>query len=314
MNPAMNQCLVTDLRHCKFNARPASLRSLTPTVARKTGATDYTAGYDVRNAMTLAQVLHSGFDAYKWGIITVANQLRTFNFTMPQSDLTDGPIRIPARGVFPGAETYYQDQFPDPALFRFHFEECVRRNFRAEGEGSAKPKEPEVDAADPVGAGDETSDVEEGDWSSMDMSTVASQKIWRGMMKQVASTDTIIQADDLEMSTSNSKRKFKRCCGADGIQPSSSPWGAPVLFVKKKGAVRNLLPDGGLRRTNSPSRRRTALLLVKVLSIDPQQSTSAKDVSTIVNINGAHRVTNQTLNASGGTLAEPSSTGTCRLG
>ncbi|KAJ3170389.1 hypothetical protein HDU88_009018 [Geranomyces variabilis] len=182
-----------------FNARPASLRSLTPTVARKTGATDYTAGYDVRNALTLTQVLHSGFDAYKWGIITEANQLRTFNFTMPPSDLTDGPIRIPARGVFPGAETYYQDQFPDPALFRFHFEECVRRNFRAEGEGSAKPKYPEVGATDPVGAGDETSDVGEGDWSSMDMSTVASQKIWRGMLKQVASTDTIIHADDLEM-------------------------------------------------------------------------------------------------------------------
>ncbi|KAI8586863.1 hypothetical protein BDZ88DRAFT_270731 [Geranomyces variabilis] len=58
-----------------FNARPASLRSLTPTVARKTGAPDYTAGYDVRNALTLTQVLHSGFDAYKWGIITEANQI-----------------------------------------------------------------------------------------------------------------------------------------------------------------------------------------------------------------------------------------------
>ncbi|KAJ3151415.1 hypothetical protein HDU86_006115 [Geranomyces michiganensis] len=48
-------------------------------------------------------------------------------------------------------------QFPDQALFRFHFRECVRRNFRAQG------TYPEVVATDPVGAGDETSDIEEGD-------------------------------------------------------------------------------------------------------------------------------------------------------
>ncbi|KAJ3180533.1 hypothetical protein HDU87_002042 [Geranomyces variabilis] len=117
-----------------------------PTVNTVASGPDSTPSYDVRNAMMLSAGLHKGYDCFEWSIVGRDGLFSVFVFAAGLSEYDGRRLRFPPliEGAAPRHATFYQDRFPDARTFRHHFEECVRRWFRAEG---AEEDEPDIGTA-----------------------------------------------------------------------------------------------------------------------------------------------------------------------
>ncbi|KAJ3132491.1 hypothetical protein HDU90_006852 [Geranomyces variabilis] len=116
-------CIVTG---CPYPAELQCSHVLPPRIAREW--VERTAGYDVRNAITLTMALHKGFIDFKWGVVLIngeaskvrAMPMHAFNLGMPAHHFpaNPAPIRVPPLISYNGSEHFYRDQFPDVSVFR----------------------------------------------------------------------------------------------------------------------------------------------------------------------------------------------------
>ncbi|KAJ3023971.1 hypothetical protein HKX48_008585 [Thoreauomyces humboldtii] len=80
--------------------------------------------------------LHSAYDRFLWSITGNIGHFTVFVFTQFPSVTHGQRIRFPPllEGAPESGKTFYARRFPDVRTFRHHFEEAVRRWFRAAGE------------------------------------------------------------------------------------------------------------------------------------------------------------------------------------
>ncbi|KAJ3172676.1 hypothetical protein HDU88_006006 [Geranomyces variabilis] len=183
----------------QFKQRPSELLAGTPSVIRRaTGQVKRTAGYDVRNAITLTMALHKGFNDFKWGVVLINGEMHAFNLGMPAHHFpaNPAPIRVPPLISYRGSEHFYRDQFSDISVFRYHFEECLRRNFQAAGEKSDHHPNPEREASTSASEAEEDSlsDLAEDEWASMDLTSEGNRRIFKATRTQLSNSDTVFDA------------------------------------------------------------------------------------------------------------------------
>ncbi|KAJ3154752.1 hypothetical protein HDU89_007992 [Geranomyces variabilis] len=186
----------------QFKQRSSELLAGIPSeIRRATGQVERTAGYDVRNAITLTMALHKGFNDFKWGVVLIngeASKMHAFNLGMPAHHFpaNPAPIRVPPLISYRGSEHFYRDQFPDISVFRYHFEECIRRNFQAAGEKSDDHPVPEREASTSASEAEENSlsDLAEDEWASMDLTSEGNRRIFKAMRIHLLNSDTVFDA------------------------------------------------------------------------------------------------------------------------
>ncbi|KAJ3167526.1 hypothetical protein HDU87_001499 [Geranomyces variabilis] len=120
-----------------FFRQPGAPRTCAiPVVNKRDTGPDWCPSYDVRNSMMLQRNLHSGYDDFAWSVTGSDGIFSVFLFTDTCDGVEHGArlkFPLPVEGAPAKYRTTYIDQFPDGRTFRRHFEEAVRRHFKAAG-------------------------------------------------------------------------------------------------------------------------------------------------------------------------------------